>query len=295
MIPLIKLKKDVEFNSELRFVMDALKGIAMNRYLALQKQLTIFDRFPELAGELLSGISVDRINHPFVRSDVKRAAVLMVTTDSGFVGNINSQVISAGLAAGGPDAILAVIGERGASALSDAKKQFKKFPGIQDKERAQLAAQTREYMSQLILDGQAGSFLVVYPKPVSMAVQKATVETMLPCKEWLSGQVNSTAPAEEIIWESEPRDVLSYVATFWVEHRLDEIFSMSRVAELGSRVMNLEGSFQEVVRQGKKLKLVYHRARHEVIDRSMREVFASQLLFARLEDDQSHETNEENQ
>jgi len=289
MIPLIKLKKEVEFNNELRFVMDALKGIAMNRYLSLQKQLTIFERFPELAGELLAGISVNKIDHPFVRSDVKRKAVLMVTTDGGFVGNVNSQVISAGLAAGGPDALLAIIGERGASALSDAKRKFKKFPGIVDKERSQLAALTREYMSQLILEGQAGSFLVVYPKPISMSFQKATVETMLPCNEWLNAANTSIAPEDEILWESDPRDVLSYVATFWVEHRLDEIFSMSRVAELGSRVMNLEGSFQEVVRQGKKIKLVYHRARHEVIDRSMREVFASQLLFARLEEDEALE------
>ena len=286
MIPLIKLKKEVEFNGELKFVMDALKGIAMNRYLALQKQLTIFDRFPELAGELLEGISVDKIDHPFVRSTAKRVAVLMVTTDSGFVGNVNSQVINAGLAAGGPDALLAVIGERGASALSDLKRQFKKFPGIQDKERAKLASETREYMSQLILNGEAGSFVVVYPKPLSMTVQKATVETMLPCKEWISGHEESSVSAKDIIWESQPSDVLSYVATFWVDHRLDEIFAMSRVAELGSRVMNLEGSFQEVVRQGKKIKLVYHRARHEVIDRSMREVFASQLLFARLEEDE---------
>ena len=57
MIPIIKLKKDVEFNAELKHVVDALKGIAMNRYLSLQKQLALFDRFPILAGELLEGRS----------------------------------------------------------------------------------------------------------------------------------------------------------------------------------------------------------------------------------------------
>ncbi len=287
MIPIIKLKKDVEFNSELKHVVDALKGIAMNRYLSLQKQLTLFERFPVLAGELLEGIAVDKIDHPYIRSHNKRTAVLMVTSDGGFVGSMNAQVINAGLAEGGPDAILAVIGDRGASALQDMKKQFHKFPGIEDKKRAQLAFQVREKMLGYISEGQCGRFVVVYPKPITMSYQKATVETMLPCEQWISDKGVNNDPSQEVLWESEPQDILAYVATFWVEHRLDEIFSITRVAELGSRVMNLEGSFQEVIRQGKKIKLQYHRARHEVIDRSMREVFASQLLFSRLEEEES--------
>lgn len=287
MIPLIKLKKEVEFNSELKQVVDALKGIAMNRYLMLQKKLVLFERFPELAGELLEGISIGDIDHPYIRSNNKRVAVLMVTSDGGFVGNMNAQVIQAGLMVGGDDAIFAVVGDRGASVFADQKKQFHRFPGIDDKKRAELASQVREKMLSFIANGECGKFVVVYPKPLSMAVQKATVEAMIPCDSWLAGQVKADKKTPETIWESEPRDILSYVATFWVEHRLDEIFSIARVAELGARVMNLEGSFQEVIRQGKKIKLQYHRARHEVIDRSMREVFSSQLLFNRLAEEEA--------
>lgn len=287
MIPLIKLKKEVEFNSELKQVVDALKGIAMNRYLMLQKKLQLFERFPELAGELLEGISIGDIDHPYIRSNNKRVAVLMVTSDGGFVGNMNAQVIQAGLTVGGEDAVYAIVGDRGASMFADQKKQFHRFPGVDDKKRAELAAQVREKMLGFIASGECGKFVVVYPKPISMSMQKATVEAMIPCDSWLSGQVDANKKTPETIWESEPRDILSYVATFWVEHRLDEIFSVARVAELGARVMNLEGSFQEVIRQGKKIKLQYHRARHEVIDRSMREVFSSQLLFNRLAEEEA--------
>ena len=139
----------------------------------------------------------------------------------------------------------------------------------------------------MLSEGKCGRFVVVYPKPITMSYQKATIETMLPCEQWIADKGVKSAEPQEVLWESDPADILAYVATFWVEHRLDEIFSITRVAELGSRVMNLEGSFQEVIRQGKKIKLQYHRARHEVIDRSMREVFASQLLFARLEEEES--------
>lgn len=281
MIPIIRLKKEVEFNSDLKIIVDALKGIAMTRFHMLQRQLTVFERFPQLAGQLLAGIPMDQIDHPYVKVKVKRTVALLVTTDSGFMGGLNSQVVSTGVAEAGPDAHLVVIGERGLNYLSDSRKECDRFPGIQDRQRTQLASKIREHILPLILDGKCGRFIVVYPKPISLAVQKVTIETMLPCEGWL-GSYTQTSGDEDMIWESEPRDVLSYVATFWVEHRLAEIFAMSQVAELGARVMHLEGSYQEVTRQGKKLKLQYHRARHEIIDRSMREVFSSQLLFNKL-------------
>lgn len=287
MIPIIKLKKEVEFNQDLKIIVDALKGIAMGQFHILQRQLTLFERFPKLAGQLLTGIALDQVDHPYVNSKAKRAAVLMVTSDSGFMGGLNAQVITTGLAEGGTDARLAVIGERGLNYLHDARRECEKFPGIQDKQRFQLAAKVREYVLKLILEGDCGKFIVIYPKPISLAVQKITIETLLPCQAWLGGYTEGGGSEKEVIWESEPRDVLSYVATFWVEHRLAEIFAMSQVAELGARVMHLEGSYQEVTRQGKKLKLQYHRGRHELIDRSMREVFASQLLFNKLDEEES--------
>jgi len=282
MIPLLKLKKEVEFNIELRYIVDALKGIALSRFHILQRQLAVFDRFPGLAGNILSGVSLDKVDHPFVSPATKKTSVLMVTTDAGFLGGLNTQVLTTGLKEGGADGLFSVIGERGANYLHDQHRTCTVFPGIEDRTRAQLSVRIRTHLLEQVLRGECGRLIVIYPKPLSLGLQKITVETMLPCKEWLAVGQERLDPSE-FIWESRPQDILTYVMTFWIEHRLDAIFAMSRVSELGARVMHLEGSYQELVRQGKKLHHDYFRSRHEIIDRSMREVFASQLLFNNLE------------
>src|SRR5207253_2870288 len=99
--------------------------------------------------------------------------------------------------------------------------------------------------------------------------------------EWLIKRKTEPIHADQMIWESTPEVVLKYVVHQWIEYRLLELFTLSRLSEMAARVMHLEGSYQELLRQGKKLKLQYFRGRHEVIDRSMREVFSAQLLMGR--------------
>jgi F0F1-type ATP synthase gamma subunit len=123
--------------------------------------------------------------------------------------------------------------------------------------------------------------VVVYPHPVSLSTQKVTAEKLVPCDEWLIKKKTESVNPEQMIWESTPEVILQYSVHQWIEYRLLELFTLSRLSEMAARVMHLEGSYQELVRQGKKIKLQYFRARHEVIDRSMREVFSSQLLMGR--------------
>ncbi|MBI3322564.1 MAG: F0F1 ATP synthase subunit gamma [Candidatus Omnitrophica bacterium] len=280
MIPLIKLKRDVQFNGELTKVVDVLKGIAASRYYVLERQMTLFEQFFQVCEEFFSSVDVSRLDHPFVRPAGPETAVLMVTTDAGFLGGLNTQVVNAGLKAGGAGAQYAVIGERGASALRDMKIEFTAFPGIQDSGREELAFSIRDHLIRQVLTGRCARVVVIYPKPVSFSVQEVTVETLIPfgASRPPEGQARGFA---DLLWESRPEDVVEYVVIQWMGHHLSALFAWSRLAELSARSIHLEGSFQELNRIGKRLKHEYFRARHEVIDRSMREIFAAQLLYGK--------------
>jgi len=135
---------------------------------------------------------------------------------------------------------------------------------------------------QQIANGECGSLLVAFPNPISFSSQEIVVETLLPCQSWLAKDAPSSSTLIDPIWESHPEDIIEFVVFHWIGHRLSEIFALSRLAELSARVVHLEGSYQELLRRGKKLKLQYHRARHELIDRSMREIFSAQILYKKL-------------
>ena len=128
-------------------------------------------------------------------------------------------------------------------------------------------------------------------------MERVTAETFLPVTDWPSGRQEKVAKGQapldqrrystgQVIWESRPQDALEYLITQWMAHRLSTLFATSRLAELAARAVHLEGSYQELQQQEKKLRLQYFRSRHEVIDRSMREIFATQLLYRKKEEDE---------
>lgn len=277
MIPLPKLKKDVQFNNELTKVVDVMKGIAAARFHILERQLALFEAYFDAAGAVMSMVDVRQVAHSFVQPRTPVVGVIMITSNEGFLGGLNGQVVSAGVREGGADGVYVMVGERGMNYIRDARRDCTMFPGVEDTQRQALAVTVRDYIVKQVLDGRCGRVVVAYPKPISFAVQKATVEALLPCGAWPMVQ-NAGPPPAEVIWESQPADVLEYVVQQSVGARLDQLFALSRLSELAARAVHLEGSYQELLRRGKKLKSEYFRARHEVIDRSMREIFAAQLL-----------------
>ena len=68
MIPLVQLKKEVQFNTEFTQSVDIMKGIAMSRFFTLQRKLARFEPFPNAVEELLSVVDWDTVSHPFVHS-----------------------------------------------------------------------------------------------------------------------------------------------------------------------------------------------------------------------------------
>jgi len=283
MIPMSKLKKDVQLNVDLTQMVDVLKGIAAGRFSVLQKQLVLFEKYMQMAGDILSIVDLGKVSHPFARPRSDVTGVILVTSDAGFLGGLNARVVQLGLRQAGEVGPVIVIGEKGLNYLRGSGRNITAFPGIDDNQRLALAFAVRDHAIKQIFAGAFGRLAIVYPRPVSYSVQEVTVETFLPCTVWLP----PTEPSRRgmsVIWESRPDDVLEYVVYQWIGCRLDEIFAMSRVAELAARVVHLESSYQELLRQGKQLKLQYFRAQHEVIDRSMREIYAAQLLSKKLDD-----------
>jgi ATP synthase F1 gamma subunit len=281
MIPLIKLKKDVQFNAEFTKVVDVMKGIAAARFTSLQRELSLFEPFTRAADDILGLVDLALVDHPFVRPRQGRTGVVVVTTDTGFLGGLNNQVVQAALGTGGSEGAYTVIGERGANAIKDLRMSgtIDAFPGIDDVQRLPLALAVRDHVVEQCLQGAIAKLVVVYPKPLSFSSQRVVVEPLLPANSWVTEREDRKRV--DLLWESQPEGVVEYVVTKWLGHRFDEIFALSRLSELGARATHLEGSYQELGRLGKKLRHEYHRARHEMIDRSMREIFSASTLLRR--------------
>ncbi|MCM8820040.1 MAG: F0F1 ATP synthase subunit gamma [Candidatus Omnitrophica bacterium] len=273
------IKKDLEFNKGLSTLIEVLKNLAAAQYHILEQKIKIFQKFIFAIEDFVRLIKVIGFKHPFLEEFSETNCVVAVTSDTGLLGGINMQVIlTAKAELENKNGRLIVIGERGKMYASEGRFPFVWFSGIVDEERFAQAMQLRNYIIEKFYEGAFSGVKVVYPHPVSFTIQKVQTVTLLPfCfenKEKESYKVNN------VIVESKMKDIIEYLAYLWLGQKLYDIFGLSRLAEFAARYVHLEESLQKLKDLDNKLRLQYFKARHELIDRNMRELFSARLVFS---------------
>jgi len=278
---LSNIKKDLEFNRGLSSLIEVLKTMAVAQYRTLEGRMKIFEKLIVSIEDFFEHIDIAKINHPYLTPRNESQGIVAVTSDSGLLGGLNMQVISAALLElEKVPGKLIIIGERGKLYLRETSVPFVSFSGVKDEERHPQAMQLRDYLLAKVLDGSFGSLKIIYPHPVSFTVQRVEIVSFLPFKLDLvkKNSVSETYP--EVILESEAGDILQYLVYTWMGQKIYEIFGLSRLAEFAARFVHLEGSHQRLREMDGKIKLEYFHVRHELIDRNMRELFAARLAFS---------------
>ncbi len=275
------IKKDLEFNKSLSTLIETLKTIAVSQFRTLEQKTKTFQEFFSTIQDFLSFIDIKDIKHPFLNSDNRQQLIIAITSDAGFLGGLNMQVV--GTAINELEKMpgkLIIIGERGKMYVHGGRVSTVNFPGINDEERYTQAMQIRDYLVNKVLSGSFGGIKIVYPRPISFTVQRVETISILP---YAPVDIKETQRdlIPDIIMESNPGDVLEYLVGLWMGQRIYDIFGLSRLAEFAARYIHLEESAQKLRDIDEKVKLEYFRVRHELVDRTMRELFAGRLLYAR--------------
>lgn len=277
------IKKDLDFNHGLYSLIEVLKNIAVAQYRALERKFKSFDKFMKAVESCFEFIDFSKVTHPFLSPVNKAQAIVVVTSDTGLLGGLNRQVISAALAQLEKNpGFLVVIGARGKMYAKESGIPYTAFPGIRDEGRLAQALQLRDYLYKRALKGEFGVLKVIYPRPVSFTMQRVEIVPFLPfVPDFFPRQEKEQDKNPEIknvIFESSHSDIVEYLVYLWMGEKLFEIFGLSRLSEFAARYVHLEDSLRRLKEMDSKLKLQYFRVRHEIIDQSMRELFSSRLL-----------------
>lgn len=300
-----ELKKDIQFNHELGGLIEVLKGIASSEFRHLQAKREYNLRFIRCLDSIFTGVNLIKSNHPFIKApssspgqvkneSLESSGIVMVTSDEGFLGELNNQVINTGLSRRKLGDELIILGERGAHFLEEMKESFFYFPGIPEEIKYEMAQNLRNYVVQRYLKKKFQKALIIYPKFISFSVQKVEVEQLLPYvpathlateedRRFPGGGTLSALDFSrhlEIIVEPSANRIIDYLIRIWLAQKMYDIFWDSKLSELSSRVIHLEGSSHTITEMGKKLQFSYFRTIHQISDKNIREIFASRLKEA---------------
>lgn len=273
-----RLKEEMELNGDLSELMDVLKGIAVSEFWALSKKMGRFTLFMKAFEGFFHMLDFSSSQHPFTQ---ERGAlgIIMVTSNEGFMGGLNSRVINAALSyEGAHEAELMIVGEQGAIYLDSLNKRFVGFPGIATGECYEAALNLKDF---IIAEGRMGKFgklVLFYPRPVSFMVQKVEELILLPCVKLFEQKPAQMKKQVAPIIESSMDDIIEYLVQTWIVQKLFEVFEDSKLAEFSARTVHLEESYQMLLEQGKGIRYQYFRGRHELVDAGMRDIYSAQIV-----------------
>lgn len=281
MIPLVKLRENLQFARELQDMIEVLKGATASQFRILQSKRKGFEPFKTRLEDFLSTLLVRRAVHPFLkeRSHLSKA-IVMITSDEGFLGSLNAMVISVGLEQASAQDELIVMGERGARYLSENQKAaFTFLPGIGDDITYKRAVSVRDLLISRFLAKKIDSVLVVYPQFLSLTVQRIEATRILPCGDIFSAKQPVVRRRLETLVEPTEAKVVDYLVKAWMMQKLYDLFWESKLSECAARIIHLEGSYEEILSANKKLVYEYFKHFHEKSDKNIREIFASRLRW----------------
>ena len=286
-----EIRKELKFNIELVQLIETLKNIAASQYHIMEKEKERFDDFMNAFSEFFRVVNLVEVQDPLVRVMSDVLGVIVVTSDAGFMGGLNQAVMRVALEAQGErsnsQVALVVIGEKGASTFSDQRREFKFFGGINQDTLYEQAVEIKDYIVAEVLAKRMGKVVIAYPKSLSFSSQTTQAISILPCAELFDASAVSEVSrrikgpafmtrATQVIVESSFSDMVEYLAGVWVTSKLYEVFEDSKLAEFSARALHLEGSFQKLEKEHKKIKHQCFKAVHEKIDKGMRESFSAQ-------------------
>jgi len=297
MLQLTKLRKEIRFNKEIGGIVNVLKGVASSEFYRLQKARKSLDEFGEHLKNLIQMVDITGLHHPFIETSPLPKAILLITSDTGFLGKLNISIVNSALEQCSGDEKLIIVGKQGVRLVEETGPVGKVFsgkdsassqnsllsnatllPGISDEVNYEEAEKLRDLIVRNFLDKKIGTMTIVSPHFVSFAVWEVQVYQLLPCRFLFpeaSRRAGDSEREERAIVEPSLASITEYLVGAWINHMLYGIFWESKLSEWAARVMHLEGSSSEIKEMSKKLRLKYFHAVHEISDKNIREIFSS--------------------
>ena len=281
-----RAKVDLDDTSELLEIVSILRDVASNHFYNSAKRKARFLELAEAFVDFFRMVSLSDASHPLVKTTVERVAIVLITSELGFMGEMTSRVIKAGVLEGEKyqDTQFIVVGYKGVVKLKQSNipdKNIKVFRDIEEHGIYRITLQVKEYITQEVTEGRIGKVFAIYPFAFNFNLIKPKVIKLLPSEELLTYQSDFKDVIEKVIVESDLNEMIGYLANLWLTCRIYEMLEDCVVAGFAAQAQQLEAAMERLKKEKKGLVLAFKKAQKSDIDKALREVFTSTLMSRR--------------
>ena len=219
--------------------------------------------------------------HPFMKvGDAKAAGVIVVTTDKGLCGGMNTNVLRAvtnqlrDLQNAGVQVQAVAIGNKGLGFLNRVgAKVVAPSEGLGDTPHLEKIIGPVKVLLDQYAEGKISAVYLAYTKFINTMKQESVVEQLLPLSNEQM-QANKTGASWEYIYEPDAQTVIDDLLVRYVESLVYQAVAENMASEQSARMVAMKAATDNAGNVINELKLVYNKTRQAAITTELSEIVA---------------------
>lgn len=220
--------------------------------------------------------------HPFMRvNDAKVAGVIVVTTDKGLCGGMNTNVLRAvttklrELQGAGVQTQTVAIGNKGFGFLNRIGAQVVAHAtGLGDTPHLERLIGPVKVLLDAYAEGRINAVYLSYTKFINTMRQESVVEQLLPLSSEHMHAGKSAGVSWDYIYEPDAQSVIDELLVRYVESLIYQAVAENMASEQSARMVAMKAATDNAGSVINELKLVYNKTRQAAITKELSEIVA---------------------
>ncbi|MDP3627189.1 MAG: F0F1 ATP synthase subunit gamma [Hydrogenophaga sp.] len=261
----------------------AMEMVAASKMRKAQERMRAARPYAEKVRQITGNLS--RANpeytHPFMlTNDAKVAGFVVVTTDKGLCGGLNTNVLRAvtsqlkDLQAQGQTAEVVAIGNKGLAFMNRiGAKVVSSVTGLGDTPHLDKLIGPVKTLLDAYTEGRVNAVYVCYTKIINTMKQESVVEKLLPLN---TGELQENAGGRDwdYIYEPDAPAVIDELLLRYVEAQVYQAVAENMASEQSARMVAMKAATDNAGSVISELKLVYNKTRQAAITKELSEIVA---------------------
>ncbi|MGC6424376.1 MAG: ATP synthase F1 subunit gamma [Lentimonas sp.] len=229
------------------------------------------------------------ISHPFFeKREVKTRGILILSTDKGLCGPLNTNLFRKVVDEVKSDAKFITVGRKATQFISRSQRDLIADFTVSDKASFSELRPMLKLLIDAYKNDEVDTIEIAYPSFVNVLVQEPVIQSLLPIvdlrevldqlKKRVQGEDDMLAArsdAREMVFEPSAEDVLAHLPDLYVKVLIHQLLLESRAAEYCARMVAMKAATDNASNLVDDLTLDYNKARQAAITQEILEIAAA--------------------
>jgi F-type H+-transporting ATPase subunit gamma len=284
------IRRRIKSVKNTRQITKAMELVAASKMKKAQQQALAGLPYANLMADMLAALAkgIEESAHTFlVQREVTTRGILLITTDKGLCGPLNSNLFKLVAEIKTP-ANFYSIGRKGTQYLARTKRRMIADFQVHDRVPFAEIKVASEFMIKEYVERKIDTIEVIYPRFKNTLVQEPVVRPILPLhtlKDFLDQLAKDTGTVHkvderEVLFEPSAHEVLNALLPFYVDHQVHQLALSAKASEHSARMVAMKTAKDNATELLGDLTLKFNKARQAAITQEILEIAAAQFSAA---------------